>query len=65
MGKLDPSVSVLRYLYVYLLYLLATANHKAGKPKFNALYNADKDHPVEVTGRKLRKMMKWIHAKEV
>ncbi len=41
------------------------AEHKAGKPKFNALYNADKDHPVEVTGRKLRKMMKWINAKEV
>ena len=41
------------------------AEHKAGKPKFNALYNADKDHPVEVTGRKLRKMMKWINAKEI
>src|SRR3954447_19725615 len=41
------------------------AEHKAGKPRFNALYNADKDHPVEVTGRKLRKMMKWINAKEI
>jgi ketol-acid reductoisomerase len=41
------------------------AEHKAGKPKFNALYNADKNHPVEVTGRKLRKMMKWINAKDV
>jgi ketol-acid reductoisomerase len=41
------------------------AEHKAGKPKFNALYNADKDHPVEVTGRQLRKMMKWINAKEI
>jgi len=41
------------------------AEHKAGKPKFNALYDADKNHPVEVTGRKLRSMMKWINAKEV
>ncbi len=41
------------------------AEHKAGKPKFNALYDADKNHPVEVTGRKLRAMMKWINAKEV
>src|SRR5579862_8980949 len=41
------------------------AEHKAGKPLFNRLYNADKDHPVEVTGRNLRKMMKWINAKEI
>jgi ketol-acid reductoisomerase len=41
------------------------AEHKAGKPLFNKLYEADKNHPVEVTGRKLRKMMKWINAKEV
>ncbi|HTV47855.1 MAG TPA: ketol-acid reductoisomerase [Phycisphaerae bacterium] len=41
------------------------AEHRAGKPKFNALYNADKNHPVEVIGRKLRKMMKWINAKEI
>jgi ketol-acid reductoisomerase len=41
------------------------AEHKAGKPLFNKLYNADKDHPVEVTGRQLRKMMKWINAKEI
>ncbi len=41
------------------------AEYKSGMHKFNALYNADKDHPVEVTGRRLRKMMKWINAKEV
>jgi ketol-acid reductoisomerase len=41
------------------------AEHKAGKPKFNALYEADKNHPVEVTGRKLRNMMKWINAKNI
>ena len=41
------------------------AEHKAGKPKFNALYEADKNSQVEVVGRHLRKMMKWIAAKEV
>jgi ketol-acid reductoisomerase len=41
------------------------AEHKAGRPLFNKLYEADKNHPVEVTGRKLRKMMKWINAKEI
>ena len=35
-----------------------------GRPHFNALYKKDYNHPVEVTGRKLRKMMKWIDAKE-
>lgn len=41
------------------------AESKRGKPLFNKLYLADKKHPVEVTGRKLRKMMKWINAKEI
>ncbi len=36
-----------------------------GRPSFNALYKKDYDHPLEVTGRKLRKMMKWIDSKEV
>ena len=38
---------------------------KAGRPNFNALYEKDHDHQVEVVGRKLRKMMPWIKAKEV
>jgi ketol-acid reductoisomerase len=38
---------------------------KGGKKKFNALYEKDHDHPVEQVGGKLRKMMKWINAKEV
>jgi ketol-acid reductoisomerase len=38
---------------------------QAGWPMFKALYNRDHDHPLEVTGRKLRKMMKWIDAKEM
>jgi ketol-acid reductoisomerase len=37
---------------------------QAGKPMFNALEKADRDHPLEVVGRRLRKMMKWIDAKE-
>jgi ketol-acid reductoisomerase len=39
--------------------------NQAGKPTFHALYRKDHDHPLEVTGRKLRKMMKWIDAKEM
>jgi ketol-acid reductoisomerase len=39
--------------------------NKVGRPVFNALYKKDKDHQVEVVGRKLRKMMKWIDSKEV
>ncbi len=37
---------------------------QVGKPMFNALEQADKTHPLEVVGRRLRKMMKWINAKE-
>lgn len=39
--------------------------NQAGLPVFNALYKKDHDHPLEVVGRKLRKMMKWIDSKEV
>ncbi len=35
-----------------------------GKPNFKRLYAADKDHPIEVVGRKLRKMFSWMEAKE-
>ena len=38
---------------------------QVGRPMFNALEKADRDHPLEVVGRRLRKMMKWIDAKEV
>ena len=31
---------------------------------FKRLYEADNNHPVEVTGRRLRKMMPWLKAKE-
>lgn len=39
--------------------------YKGGLKKFNALYDADHDCQLEVVGRKLRKMMKWIDSKEV
>ncbi|MDY6913601.1 MAG: ketol-acid reductoisomerase [Planctomycetota bacterium] len=37
---------------------------KNGKPNFNRLYEADKKHPIEVVGRRLRKMFSWMEAKE-
>jgi len=39
--------------------------NQVGRPTFNALYKKDYNHPLEVVGRKLRKMMKWINAKEI
>ncbi|MEA2710903.1 MAG: ketol-acid reductoisomerase [Phycisphaerales bacterium] len=40
------------------------AEYEAGMKNFKRLYEADNNHPVEVTGRKLRKMMPWLKAKE-
>jgi len=37
---------------------------KKGKPNFNKLYEDDKNHPLEVVGRQLRKMFSWMDAKE-
>ncbi len=39
--------------------------NQAGRPVFNALEKKDKGHPIEKVGTELRKMMKWINAKEV
>ncbi len=39
--------------------------YKTGLKNFNALYEKDHDCQLEKVGRKLRKMMKWIHAKEI
>ena len=39
--------------------------NKANRPSFNALTNADKNHPVEVVGRQLRGMMSWIKKSDV
>ena len=40
------------------------AEYEGGMKNFKRLYEADNNHPVEVTGRKLRKMMTWLNAKE-
>ena len=40
------------------------AEYEGGMKNFNRLYQADNNHPVEVTGRRLRKMMPWLKAKE-
>ena len=37
---------------------------RQGKPNFKKLYAADKNHPIEVVGRQLRKMFSWMEAKE-
>ncbi len=41
------------------------AEAKSGGKNFKAMKEKDKNHPVEVVGRKLRKLMSWINAKEV
>ena len=38
---------------------------KSGGKNFKAMKEKDKNHGVEVVGRKLRKLMSWIKAKEV
>jgi ketol-acid reductoisomerase len=39
------------------------AEYEGGLKNFKRLYEADNNHPVEVTGRKLRGMMTWLNAK--
>ena len=41
------------------------AEYKGGLKNFNEKYNKDHDSQLETVGRKLRKMMKWVNAKEV
>ncbi len=38
--------------------------NQAGRPQFLALEKRGWEHPLEKVGKKLRKMMKWIEAKE-
>jgi ketol-acid reductoisomerase len=40
------------------------AEYEGGLMNFKRLFEADHSHPVEVTGRRLRKMMPWLNAKE-
>ena len=39
--------------------------NKAGRPGFLATKRRERQHPVEVVGAKLRKLMTWIDSKEV
>jgi ketol-acid reductoisomerase len=39
--------------------------NKANAPAFKALRRKEREHQVEEVGRKLRKLMSWINAKEV
>ncbi len=39
------------------------AEYEGGMKNFKRLYEADNNHPVEVTGRRLRAMMPWLKAK--
>jgi ketol-acid reductoisomerase len=39
--------------------------NKAGAPAFKAMRRRDHDHPIEQVGQGLRRLMKWINAKEV
>jgi ketol-acid reductoisomerase len=39
------------------------AEYAGGMKNFKRLYEADNNHPLEVTGRKLRGMMPWLKAK--
>jgi ketol-acid reductoisomerase len=41
------------------------AEYQTGLKKFNELYQKDHDSQLEQVGRNLRKMMKWIDAKQV
>ena len=38
--------------------------NQAGRPVFQALARAQRDHLIEKVGKELRKMMRWIEAKE-
>jgi len=39
--------------------------NKANAPAFKEMRKADREHPLEVVGKRLRKLMPWINAKEV
>ena len=39
--------------------------NRAGAPAFKAIRRRERNHPIEEVGRRLRKLMPWINAKEV
>jgi ketol-acid reductoisomerase len=34
--------------------------NKRGRPNFNELHKKDDNHPIEIVGKELRRMMEWI-----
>lgn len=41
------------------------AEYRNGKPELDRLVQADHNHPLEVTGRKLRQMMSWLSSSKL
>jgi ketol-acid reductoisomerase len=39
--------------------------NKAGAPGFKAVRRRERQHGIEEVGKRLRKLMQWINAKEV
>jgi ketol-acid reductoisomerase len=39
--------------------------NKANAPSFKAIRRRERSHPIEEVGRRLRRLMPWINAKEV
>ena len=39
--------------------------NKVGRPVFNAIRRREREHPVELVGKRLRSLMTWIDAKTV
>lgn len=39
--------------------------NKANRPVYSAFKKMDREHPIELVGKKLRRMMQWIDAKDV
>jgi ketol-acid reductoisomerase len=39
--------------------------NKANAPAFKATRRRERNHPIEVVGKQLRRLMSWIKAKEV
>ena len=44
---------------------LVIEDAKANRPTFNAIKRIERQHPVEVVGKRLRGLMTWIDAKTV
>jgi ketol-acid reductoisomerase len=39
--------------------------NQAGRPSFNAMRRAAREHPIEQVGRELRAMMPWLQPQDV